>query len=925
MTELKPDNVELTVDILKHISNQMHNVSYGPYDPAPSTPDGLMVAVNGLLFASLAFVLLTAFLSMLVKTWIRDFERDMPPPANAEQRAKEREFRFRGMIRYKLPVVMALPIMLQIALVLFCIGLLFYLRPIRWSVFIVTLSILAGGFALYFIAIFVTIYDRSVSFTYLISRALTYPWHVVKSAQSSLRDFYSACTGPPVSHDDLSLHRFDFMFLRRIRRVFGSWSTVQDADRDDSLDAEVRIMNRIARETLVTPENAPIFVALAERLALDNRLRPCSASEWQEIIATLRRAHLSAASPLGKRGFFRIMAGVYEDHPMYHDMLGGLARKWLLEGTSSSTTRINTRQVGHNDQGASPSALSSLPTKAISTAISPTNRPGTDIKKNESPLPLLAVLTLVPSTLGEIKSLFSERIGIEAASHRIQDRRIYEAIRLDLSWLPAFLRSKLVSDLGLELTQKLKEQTTQCLQEILVVTSFFPMIDCSLLVSAVVQVALARVHVEEEDNPSVLKQTAESSGNLFTASAAVGWLSDEPLSPDDFFDDFVRFMASASNPNGVNASLVAPLLFALQRVDRTSSLCGEHHLEALVTALPVMADRLTNAQKPLTLLRLMEIILAELPVLESFQIFLEFWGYLTRDFSKPLDQHAFDFFDTALTAVVGKGKKVAALQLLRHVRNPWLRIHIDNIFGERFDSNNLPSLCEDLTKVNWSGHPCHEKVVERALDLYDQGSVTPEFKLLDIFTRSTSFRSYMRCIDKWANLKAPPRFDIARAFRLKAIVQRVLEREVEEDMLDDWFVIAEVLHPLWPKLPADWKGSISTVFRGHDRFIDWLQRSMDLLGEPLRQDNPNSGSTTVANAVRDRQRLEQAIAAFLPFIWLLLGAAPPLIAPEEANKLATLNLIGLPDAFGHPETRAMIEQAIKSPDPGEPGGSAVPA
>jgi hypothetical protein len=69
-------------------------------------------------------MLLAAFIAMLIKSWVREFDRGLRAMSLPEQRAKTREFRYLGLEHWKLPEMVAvLPLLIQISLLLFAIGL----------------------------------------------------------------------------------------------------------------------------------------------------------------------------------------------------------------------------------------------------------------------------------------------------------------------------------------------------------------------------------------------------------------------------------------------------------------------------------------------------------------------------------------------------------------------------------------------------------------------------------------------------------------------------------------------------------------------------------------------------------------------------------------------------------------------------------
>jgi len=128
----------------------MRNSSLGPYVPADFSPPEHIVVVNALFYASLGFMVLAAFIAMLIKSWVREFDRGLRAMSIPEQRAKTREFRYLGMERWKLPeMVETLPLLIQISLLLFSIGLVIFLFNISKPSFGVTTTILCVGILYY--------------------------------------------------------------------------------------------------------------------------------------------------------------------------------------------------------------------------------------------------------------------------------------------------------------------------------------------------------------------------------------------------------------------------------------------------------------------------------------------------------------------------------------------------------------------------------------------------------------------------------------------------------------------------------------------------------------------------------------------------------------------------------------------------------
>jgi len=151
----------------------MRNSSLGPYVPAAFSPPEHIIVVNALFYASLGFMVLAAFIAMLIKSWVREFDRGLRAMSIPEQRAKTREFRYLGMERWKLPeMVETLPLLIQISLLLFSIGLMIFLFHISKPSFGVITTIFGVGIFYYVMTTSISVVVTSSPFHSPLSRRL---------------------------------------------------------------------------------------------------------------------------------------------------------------------------------------------------------------------------------------------------------------------------------------------------------------------------------------------------------------------------------------------------------------------------------------------------------------------------------------------------------------------------------------------------------------------------------------------------------------------------------------------------------------------------------------------------------------------------------------------------------------------------------
>ncbi|KAJ3480168.1 hypothetical protein NLI96_g8538 [Meripilus lineatus] len=151
LKRLQQDPADTTAQLLLQISMQLTSLSvnpgfinstYIPPQPLPFSPPPNSVLVVILWSIALVLSLVTASLGMLVKQWLREFlsKSNVSP----EQCCQVRLFRIPGLRKYKVAEIAGLlPILLQIALVLFFVALILFVQSIHTSVAI-AISVVVG-------------------------------------------------------------------------------------------------------------------------------------------------------------------------------------------------------------------------------------------------------------------------------------------------------------------------------------------------------------------------------------------------------------------------------------------------------------------------------------------------------------------------------------------------------------------------------------------------------------------------------------------------------------------------------------------------------------------------------------------------------------------------------------------------------------
>ena len=173
LNRLEQDPMDIIQDVLIHQTQMMRNSSLGPYVPADFSPPEYIVVVNALFYASLGVMILAAFIAMLIKGWVREFDRGLQAMSLPEQRAKTREFRYLGLVYWKLPEIVAvLPFLIQASLLLFAIGLMLFLFYISTPSFSVITALSGLGAVYYTITTSISVFSTSSPFHSPLSRAL---------------------------------------------------------------------------------------------------------------------------------------------------------------------------------------------------------------------------------------------------------------------------------------------------------------------------------------------------------------------------------------------------------------------------------------------------------------------------------------------------------------------------------------------------------------------------------------------------------------------------------------------------------------------------------------------------------------------------------------------------------------------------------
>ena len=109
------------------VSNGFVNSTHAlaPSTSSPNAPEAYAVRVNRLWFLSLTLSIITSFFAITIQQWLRHII--VPQHVPLRDAIRLREFRYEGLMRWKMPIILAvLPALIQISVIIFLVGLIDY-------------------------------------------------------------------------------------------------------------------------------------------------------------------------------------------------------------------------------------------------------------------------------------------------------------------------------------------------------------------------------------------------------------------------------------------------------------------------------------------------------------------------------------------------------------------------------------------------------------------------------------------------------------------------------------------------------------------------------------------------------------------------------------------------------------------------------
>ena len=273
------------MDVLIHISQQLSNSTTSAFELTAFQVPPNVSTVNSLFFLSLALVLIDAFLAMLVKGWLHDFDRGWRKFTVAHLRAQERERRLHELERWKLrELVGLLPILIQCSLLLFCIGLLVLTFPLHLPSAILFSIAFASVAGFYVFTTYVSIVNSYAPFSSPMSRLLANGLAMLQtplppqSQQVDALPSHKVMQPTPPNNGGakpMSPENPDGTEKSKV---------VSRARSDIDPQTHVNVLERLVSTTVEAVESVPIFLELLDQPVKDNTLRPFDVDKWRELL-----------------------------------------------------------------------------------------------------------------------------------------------------------------------------------------------------------------------------------------------------------------------------------------------------------------------------------------------------------------------------------------------------------------------------------------------------------------------------------------------------------------------------------------------------------------------------------------------------------------------------------------------------------------
>lgn len=817
MQNLQEDPTDVLKSTMLHLSLQMHNSSIGAFVPEPFTVPHSVAAVNVLYFTSLSLVIITAFVAMMVKSWVREFDREWAHVTDARKRSIGREARLEGLLRYNLPqIVSILPFLIYISLFLFSGGLVVSLFTIHIPSACVALILLLCGSIFCLITTFISMFDPNAPFSSPLSRFL-YPYaRQVHAAWALFLRAWSENQGMEPEQRFLRSSAVAFNGNNQQRHLALKTET-------DKTKVYTGGLNRLLDGTLEIQTHIPIFQSLLLEFSSRGMMMP-NPRRWYPILHLIKQNQSDK-----KQGLFLSLEHarcaayvILSDYDVTifakHDQL------WTLIANV----------LGSSD--------------ALDQA-------------------LAALLKL--RALWEQKTWFT----FTAAMFDFEPLPTNaERLIWIVEFLASYGQSRFPSFVFMDASN-----TVDVLVFVLLSTWGHGSSDLKLVRSVLraAQTMLNMANCENEVGLVALRKVTKPAFCVDTGQITHS-VTDPTILPSIFSRAISAKPRTVAHQlqrliiptllhiGGPFEESLYPILSNGSLADLGSALMDASRFQELQTR------ELAHAQRGDELLRVACAVILKgknPPSADRKELVLTLWqeyDAITRDAPTMLDEHTLQFIHWTLEYL--RKRRLFLGQFRPVLQNPWLMIHLDNFF-ER--SVTVPT---DLS-IPWSDNPAIHSIVDARLELCEELAVVqPDDRLISLFLQSTSFSICSRTFPHLVmhlsltvqHFAAPiiedsasttvsekkivdPQLDsltdllghvvptiLKVGLNWRWLRSLLLSTQQENKLLDGWLQVADPLFAHWQRLPLSWRRRFVEEFikpRSAEDLngFQWLDRVVRLL------------------------------------------------------------------------------------------------
>ena len=292
---LQADPSQVSIQLLQLISQQLaqgSNVTTTMSVPTGKNafkPPTQSIRINALWFSSLICSLFSALMCIMVKQWLREYLAIFPP--SPRHNVRFRQYRYDGLIAWRVPEIMALlPILLEFSLLLFLVGLVDFLFQLHHTVAAIATCLVATVLFFYIITTIAPTFSAPCPYkspqAWLVVRLRNKLAALTHTLRSTYQSFVANQRLPPHASSAPAIANWS----ERDDTIV--WAQRHDLDLEATTWMHTHTLDDDLRSSLVTtiPDLHPnwaitlVFSILAERLRLPattlmNRIqeRSCSA------------------------------------------------------------------------------------------------------------------------------------------------------------------------------------------------------------------------------------------------------------------------------------------------------------------------------------------------------------------------------------------------------------------------------------------------------------------------------------------------------------------------------------------------------------------------------------------------------------------------------------------------------------------------